>query len=273
MKIQSHRQEFYNPDEILKEVGGKIEKAKAFGESIDYLTFVPDGEPTLDVNLGREIELLKSYGIKVAVITNASLIWRAAVRADLMKADWISLKVDSIRDDVWRRINRPRRNLQLESILDGMIEFAQGYRGELVSETMLVKDLNDDTEHIQKVADFLAQLKPAKTYLTVPTRPPAEELVRPPDESEIIQAYQIFRKKIDCVEYLIGYEGNAFAFTGNVKEDLLGITAVHPMKEEAVRTFLERANADWSVIQELIDQGVFIETEYEGNKFYMRRIR
>jgi len=46
------------------------------------------------------------------------------------------------------------------------------------------------------------------------------------------------------VEYLIGYEGNAFAFTGNVEEDLLSITSVHPMREDAVKDFLKKANAE-----------------------------
>ena len=44
--------------------------------------------------------------------------------------------------------------------------------------------------------------------------------------------------------YLIGYEGNAFAFAGNVEEDLLSISAVHPMREKAVSEFLARAGAD-----------------------------
>lgn len=127
MRMLVKRREFYKPDVILKETNEKIEKLREYGESIDYLTFVPDGEPTLDVNLGLEIELLKSYGIKIAVITNVSLIWRADVREELRKADWVSLKVDSTREDVWRKINRPHKTLQLASILSGMLEFAKVY--------------------------------------------------------------------------------------------------------------------------------------------------
>jgi len=77
---------------------------------------------------------------------------------------------------------------------------------------------------------------------------------------------------VDQVEYLIGYEGNAFAYTGNVEEDLLSITAVHPMREEAVSEFLKRAEADWTVIHSLIVRGQLVETEYGGHRFYMRRI-
>jgi len=60
---------------------------------------------------------------------------------------------------------------------------------------------------------------------------------------------------MDSVAYLIGYKGNAFAFTGNVEEDLLSITAVHPMRREAVSGFQERAEVDWRVIEDLIAEG------------------
>jgi len=41
---------------VVEAVKRKIQRAKENQESIDYLTFVPDGEPTLDENLGKEID-------------------------------------------------------------------------------------------------------------------------------------------------------------------------------------------------------------------------
>ncbi|HUV79014.1 MAG TPA: radical SAM protein [Desulfobacterales bacterium] len=270
--MQTERHMFYNPQKILRDVQDKVKKVKEIGDPIDYLTFVPDGEPTLDINLTYEIDLLKSLGIKIAVITNGSLIWREDVREALMKADWVSLKIDSVQEEFWRRINRPYRTLQLSSIQQGMVEFARTYRGELVTETMLVRTVNDSEDSLSNIADLLARLRPDRTYLSIPTRPPAEEWAQPPPEEIINQAYHILHERIDQVEYLIGYEGNDFAFTGNVEEDLLSITAVHPMREEAVSDFLARAGADWSVIHRLIDRGQLIETKYKGRKFYMRRL-
>jgi len=72
--MQAKRRVFYKPDELLQAVEKKVKDAKDKGENIDYLSFVPDGEPTLDINLGKEIELLKPLGIKIAVISNASLV-------------------------------------------------------------------------------------------------------------------------------------------------------------------------------------------------------
>ena len=271
IEMRVERRAFYAPQEISKAVGDKVKKAGKVGESVDYLTFVSDGEPTLDVNLGREIELLRPLGIKIAVITNASLIWREDVRGALMKADWVSLKVDSVWGKIWRRIDRPHGTLQLTLILNGALEFAQAYRGELVTETMLVEGVNDSDDHLREMADFLARLRPARAYLAIPTRPPAEGWVQAPGEEAINRAYQILSEKVEQVEYLIGYEGNAFAFTGNAKDDLLSIAAVHPMQEQAVGEFLERAGVGWSVVRESIAEGRLVEAGYKGAKFYVRR--
>jgi wyosine [tRNA(Phe)-imidazoG37] synthetase (radical SAM superfamily) len=272
LKMQIERQAFYAPEEILKAVREKVNRAQAAGETVDYLTFVPDGEPTLDLNLGREIELLRPLGLPIAVITNAALIWDERVRAALGQADWVSLKVDAVHEDVWRQLDRPHGTLPLAAILDGTLKFAAGFKGQLVTETMLVEGINDSPALIEETADFVARLQPDTAYLAIPTRPPAEKWVQAPGEEVITRAYQLFGERVDRVEYLIGYEGNAFAFTGDVEADLLSITAVHPMREEAVSKFLARAGADWPVVHHLIAQDQLVETEYQRSKFYMRKL-
>jgi wyosine [tRNA(Phe)-imidazoG37] synthetase (radical SAM superfamily) len=187
-KMQVARQAFYDPSTVVREVQGKIKEAKEAGSRVDFVTFVADGEPTLDLNLGKEIIVLKSLDFPVAVITNGALIWRDDVREDLKNADWVSLKVDAVREDIWRSVDRPQGSLRLASILDGMAVFAQAYRGMLVTETMLVEGVNDGADHLGELADVLAQLDPAWAYLTIPTRPPAEAWVRAPSEETVNRA-------------------------------------------------------------------------------------
>jgi wyosine [tRNA(Phe)-imidazoG37] synthetase (radical SAM superfamily) len=162
--LQITRKPFYTPQEIVTAVKLKIQAAKEKKEAIDYLTFVANGEPTLDSNLGREIELLKNLGIKIAVITNSSLIWKKDLRDDLGKADWVSLKIDTVDQEIWHRINRPYGSLQLRNILDGMSEFSHSFSGDLVTETMLIQDVTDGAEGLEKVASFIVGLSPKKSY-------------------------------------------------------------------------------------------------------------
>jgi len=154
LNMQVKREAFYRVKEILQGVEKKTKEAKEREEPIDYLTFVPDGEPTLDAKLGNEIEGLKTSGIKVAVITNSSLIWREDVRDDLGRADWVSLKIDAVSQDIWRRINRPHGSLKLDKILQGISEFALTFKGELTIETMLIQDVSGNVEEIDKIVTF-----------------------------------------------------------------------------------------------------------------------
>ncbi|ASJ03451.1 radical SAM protein [Thermococcus profundus] len=274
LRMELERRPFYEPELIFREVKEKVEEALARNERIDYITFVPDGEPTLDINLGKEIDLLRELGIKLAALTNASLIWREDVREDLLKLDFVSLKVDAVSEPLWRKVDRPHKSLSLEEILDGMLEFRKKFKGKVVTETMLVDGV-DYGDEFKKIAEFLKELKPDKAYIAIPTRPPAELWVKPAKERVINRAYQVFSEILgeERVEYLIGYEGNAFAFTGNVEEDLLSITSVHPMREDAVREFLKKAKADWSVVEKLLNEGKLIELEYNGKRFYMRKLK
>jgi len=271
-RMQVARQTFYSPAEIVDAVREQVDRVRARGEGVDYLAFVPDGEPTLDANLGRTIEGLRPLGFPIAVISNASLLSRQDVRADLLRADWVSVKVDAVDERAWRHVDRPRGSLDLAAILEGALAFARSFQGTLVTETMLVAGVNDGAAQIEGVARYLGELRPATAYLAVPTRPPAEEWVRAPDEQVLNRAYQILNEHVARVEYLIGYEGDAFASTGDVEADLLSITAVHPMREDAARAFLERAGAGQETIARLVAEDRLVEAIYGERRFYVRRL-
>ena len=263
---------FYKPKELARSVKHKVKTALEMAEPIDYLTFVPNGEPTLDTNLGEAVDRLTSLRIKIAVITNSSLLWNKEIRDALCKADWVSVKIDAISKNIWQKINRPHGLLRHKEILAGVTAFSDSFSGDLVSETMLVKNINDSNSELKKIAGFISNLNIHKSFISIPTRPPAEKWVQPPTEYHINRAYQIFEESDIEVEYLIDYEGNAFAYTETVEKDLLSITSVHPMREEAVREFLRKADSNWNIVQKLIAEKKLVEIKYNKNKFYIRKI-
>ena len=267
------RKEFYSPDEIFKEVSSKVKTLQNSGEKIDYITFVPDGEPTLDINLGKEIDLLKSLGIKIAVITNSSLLWDEDVRKDLMNADWVSVKIDMVDENIWHKIDRPNGKLDFQKIISGIKTFASSFKGIMVTETMLVKGVNDNVESIKSTVELIKQINPDKAYILVPTRPPAEKIVVAPDEKDLNMAYQVFNSRIKTVELLTGSEGINFSFSSNAEKELLSILSVHPMRKAAVEKFLIRASAKWNLINELIEKNILEEVQYSGNTFFIKNIK
>ncbi len=191
-----------------------------------------------------------------------------------MPTDWVSLKVDTVDDAAYRRLNRPIGDLHLETVLDGMRRFAAEYRGDLVTETMLVAGLNDDEASTRRTAAFVSALNPLRAYIATPTRPPAEPWVLAPAEDVASHAADIFRTYDVPMSSLVEEidESEApFAVAGDPAQGLLGIVAVHPMTESAARDYLARAGADWTVARRLLHEGL-IETVRYGDQTYLRGV-
>lgn len=263
---------FYRPEEILRQVRMRLEAVRAHGEAVDYLTFVPDGEPTLDSRLGESIDALRELGLPIAVISNASLLWHADVRSALRRADWVSVKVDSVVPGVWERINRPHGVLRLADILGGIERFATEFGGRLVSETMLVAGLNDGDEDIAALGRFIATTRIGRAYLAIPHRPPAVAGVRGPDEAVVLRAFRTLADKGLEVELLTAYEGDVFAFGGDLRAEILAISAVHPLRTSAIQALLDKGGGSMALVDALLASGELRRLEHEGEVFYLRRL-
>jgi len=322
-RVSTRRREFYPPPEVIASVRDRMEDLARTGEAPpDYITIVPDGEPTLDRGLGELVSGLRDVLVRrvqtspgggapppegvatargpaaaprIAVITNGSLLSDAAVRAALAPTDWVSVKIDAAEEAIWRRIDRPARDLDFEAVLAGIAAFAGEFNGTLASETMLVAGLNDEDAQLAAIAARVVALPrpdgaatgaerpsvggggaptgPDVAYLSVPTRPPAVGWVAPPEEERILAAYRIFTEAGLAVELNTGYEAGEFSAGDDVAGGILAIGAVHPIERSALEDLLARSGATWSVVEALLGEGRLLEKEYRGRRFYVTRLR
>jgi wyosine [tRNA(Phe)-imidazoG37] synthetase (radical SAM superfamily) len=269
IRMQTEREDFYDPDELISQVKDRLEQS----DKVDFLTLVPDGEPALDARLDKLISGLKKLDVPVAIISNASMLWDKNVRKAMLKADRVSVKVDAATEAMWRKVDRPHKNLDFDTVRQGIRDFASEYKGYLMTESMLIKGYNDTQAELEKIADFLGELNPDVSYIAIPTRPPADRRVEPADEEALQTAWAAFSKKVQQVEFLIGYEGNAFAASGDAESDILSITAVHPMREDAVEELMEKDNANMQLVEKLISDKKLLRLNFGGHNFYLRKLR
>jgi wyosine [tRNA(Phe)-imidazoG37] synthetase (radical SAM superfamily) len=135
---------------------------------------------------------------------------------------------------------------------------------------MLVAGVNDSPENIIKLADLVSKINPHKAYLAIPTRPPARISVHPPTPEKLNLAWQLFNERNINAEFLNGFEGTETGFTGNIYEDILNITAVHPLREEVLHSLLEKDNSDLHYVKEMVAQHLIRQVTYNGHKYYVR---
>lgn len=261
---------FFSARQVLDAVAERLALLRRAGQDVDFLSFVPDGEPTLDSGLGESIDALRPLGVPIAVITNATLLGRADVRARVRRADLVSVKVDSVLPTAWQRVNHPHPDLRLVEVLDGVRQFASEYSGTLLTETMLVAGANDGLESLEPTAEFLATVGPRTAYLAVPLRPPAVAGTRGPDEPGLVRAHEVYSRRLPSVELLTGHEPGRFGHTGDAREDLLATTAVHPIREAAARELLAADSVGWDVVDALVAEGRLREVDYGGQRYLVR---
>jgi wyosine [tRNA(Phe)-imidazoG37] synthetase (radical SAM superfamily) len=235
--VVNERKEYVPREDILAQVREALD-AHELGE-IDWITFVGSGEPTLHAGIGRLIRQVQALAdLPVAVITNGALLYLPEVRRDLAAADAVMPSLDAGTPDLYRRINRPHPDVTFERLLNGLIDFRREYEGKLWLEVMLVRGLNDTEEALRDIAAALRRIRPDSVHIGLPTRPPAETWVEPPDEESLMRARAILG---DVASVITPIEGE-FDLGGydNPTDAVVGIVTRHPMREEELVRTLER---------------------------------
>ena len=222
------------------ELIGQLQEALAAhgpGE-IDWISFVGSGEPTLHRDLGWMIRRVKELSaLPVTVITNGSLLHLPDVREELLPADAVMPTLTSASPAIYRRLHRPHPAVTLEGIIAGLIAFREEYNGLLWIEVMLVQGINDSEPDLRDLAALLSRIQPDEVHITLPTRPPAEPWVAPPDAEGLMRATAILGDIAQIVHPSNG--GFYLGDDDDVVEAVVGIITRHPMTQTQVVQALE----------------------------------
>ncbi len=232
--LTSTRAECVPAEEIVAEV----HRALATCEP-DFITFVGSGEPTLHSRLGWMIrQVRRPQGPPVAVVTNGSLLRLPEVRQELLGADVVLPSLDAGSERLYRQVNRPHPDLDLEGFLAGLEAFRGEFRGRIWIEVMLVGGLNDDDEALRDLASALARVGPDEVHLNVPVRPPGESWVWPPLPDRLERAREILGATAHTLAPPVEEVASLLEVTP--EEAVLSLVQRHPMTLSEVQAVLRR---------------------------------
>jgi len=255
------RPQSYSPrEEISEEIEHKMAET-----SPECVTFAGDGEPTLSADLGWLIERCKKkWSIPVAVITNGCLLHLKEIRNSLLNADIVLPSLDAGDEQTFKTINRPHPAIEFEQVIKGLIAFRKSFKGSFRLETMLVKGINDNEYNLRNIRKLAWAIRPDRIDLTVPTRPPAEPWVLPPEPETLIRAQKMFRS----AEILSRPEEGSFEIAGfeTVRDAVIGLSSRHPLRWDQAKQ-LEDAFAQPGQLDYLIQRGAISLIEYGRERF------
>jgi len=168
-KLTTERKEYIPAGLILAELTRFMNENPA----PDYITFSGAGEPTLNSEIGKIIEKIKSGypTIPVAVLTNGTLFSNIQVRRELLKADLVLPSLDAASEAVFHKINRPSKNLDVSNCIEGLINFRNEYSGKIYLEIFILPGYNDSLDELDKLKKAILQIKPDRVQLNTLDRP------------------------------------------------------------------------------------------------------
>jgi wyosine [tRNA(Phe)-imidazoG37] synthetase (radical SAM superfamily) len=166
----------------------------------DFVTFSGSGEPTLHSGIGEVIAFVKQQSdLKVAVLTNGSLLWSEEVRKRLFAADVLMPTLATVNEAIFSKIHRPHPGLRLRQMIHGLKRLRDGYRGELHVEVMLLAGLNDREEDLIELKRVLGEVAPDKIQLNTVVRPPADAQALSLDSDRMEEVKNFFGGKAEII--------------------------------------------------------------------------
>lgn len=171
------------PEAVLAELR---ELLAASATAIDFITLSGSGEPTLHPELGLLIrEIKKMADLPVALITNASLLYRDEVLEGVLEADVIVPSLDAPDPEIYERVNRPHPSLTFDQLISGLTQLGRFRRQPIWLEVLLLKGINDGAEQIKQLQRYIEQINPEKIQLNTVVRPPVEAGALPVDYARL----------------------------------------------------------------------------------------
>jgi len=169
-------------EELEAALERKLRECKTEGTRIDSITFSGDGEPTLNPDFARIIDitvrLRDEYypGTKVSVLSNATRVFRPEVFEALRKVDNPILKIDAPTDELAQKINQPQGEYHVSQIVEDLKKF----EGDFVLQTMFLKSKDFDSsspEVLDGWMDIVRELRPREIMVyTIARETPAQGL-------------------------------------------------------------------------------------------------
>ena len=168
-KLSLSRKEYINSDCIKDELKHYFENNPA----PDFITITASGEPTLNLHLGEIIQFVKQSNpdVSVAVITNGTLLHDEEVRAALMYADLLLPSLDAATDEVFKKINRPAENLNVDDCTQGLIALCNEFKGKIWLEVFTLPGYNDHESELDELKKIIVQINPDSIQLNTLDRP------------------------------------------------------------------------------------------------------
>jgi wyosine [tRNA(Phe)-imidazoG37] synthetase (radical SAM superfamily) len=273
-KLTTDRMEYVKFDDVISE----LKQFMSSNPEIDYFTFSGSGEPTLNSRIGDVLNFIKREypEVRTAVLTNGTLFYDKTVRNELLEADVILPSLDAASQDVFEKIDRPDKTLNIKKYIQGLVDLRKEYRGKIWLEVLFLKGYNDSDEELRLLKEAICLIQPDSVQLNTLDRPGTVQGLVPLADQELQQIINIWR--IPNVEIIASptQRSNIDSYIGDIEDviiktierrpctlaDLHNILGIHINE---INKYLGGLEATGKIQTVALNRGVFYEPKQKNN--------
>lgn len=230
-KIVEKSADFPKISDILNDV----KNALIYHKNCDVLTITANGEPTLYPYLGElvnELNKIKS-NLKLLILSNGTIAKDYEKMDCLKNIDIVKFSLDSVLQKTFRKIDRGKKDLLVENLVENMAKFSKNFNGELVLEILVVKNLNDNEAEFKALNEAIKKINPNRVDISSVDRPPAYKIQGV--SSEILQNLAKFIE-FPCVIASHKYDGKKENFS---EVEILKMLKLRPQSVTDIEKFFD----------------------------------
>ncbi len=254
-------------DDVLSvvEIVSAIKTALIEHSDIDVLTITANGEPTLYPYLSELIDEINLFrgDTRTLILSNASMIDRVEVQDALMKFDEVKLSLDCASARCLKRLDRSDVSIDVDSIKSGMLEFWDRYDKSLVIEILMVKNLNDSSDEIGKLNEYLMKLRPTRIDMGTIDRPPAFD-VSPVSYERLLEISHLFDSSLPL--YIASRKKSDMKSSSYDEEEIVKTLLKRPLTMDDISVLFDSDSR--GIFDELLKSQKIVEVETNGVVFY-----
>ncbi len=147
-------------DDSLTELESMIQNNK-----VELVFINSKGEALVNNEIGDIIDLIKSKGVPVRLLSNGYILGRDEYIQIANKCDEVIGEIKAISEEDFQKIQRPIKGYTLEEYISNMVLFSKQYKGKFILEVTIIKGYNDTEESISKIKDVINKLSPDKIII------------------------------------------------------------------------------------------------------------
>ncbi|MBC8389662.1 MAG: radical SAM protein [Actinobacteria bacterium] len=239
---------------------------------LDYITFSGSGEPTLNSDISKLIDIIKKNSdIPVLVLTSGGTLGFDGVVDDIKRADLIKVSLDAPDNRLLKKINRPCREVSFDRNISGLKKLLDDFSGDIWLEIMILEGINDDLDSAYMFKHIIEDLGEGikKIHLNTAIRYTGENYLKLPNQERLEKIKDILGSKAQIIEKVIYKKCNRELV--KIEEEIIELLKRRPVSINDIASSLGvNLNEVIKIIDKLLYEGEIKYSINNNMKYYFK---